>query len=570
LTSAPSRLDWRLHWHWLIPAVVIGVLAAPLLSDLTFASDWGNHLWLVHAQGTNISQLGLPSYYLQSDLGAFYPYYAFYGGTLYAVLGYGAWLHSANAAVVVALLGALTASYLAWTWIAVQAGIRGWLVQIPGALAVTAPYAVSNNFGRGGIPEVIGCSMIALVAASGLAIFRAERVKVLPAAAFVVGLVFLTGSHVLTTAWGVTFLVLVGAIMFAADWRSARGHARRGLRLLWLALLGLGINAWILVPELLLHGRLVEDAADELTQLEYTDPSQLFSFVRDGAHLNPAIHGDINAQLPLLMVIWAIAAGIVFWSYISPQRKRMAAGLILLSGTLLLLIMAPSLVMHLPSFLTYIQFPYRLMTYLDLALVGLATLAIAAMQRSGTRSRIPAALLALVAALSFAAAIKQTAEVRSWLPNREAAVASASTPPESWYAFVQFGDASAPEVTPTLPGTIAVPVDEGPRDSYTVTVPPGPAGTMLTNVVTGTYFVAVEGAQPVGRQEVDMVVRLPASRQPRQVTFSAYWDTGVSIGIWITVAALLAAAAALIWGLTDPERRPRLRRARQAPDGADD
>ncbi|MET0557120.1 MAG: hypothetical protein ABW065_00400 [Solirubrobacterales bacterium] len=570
MTSARLRSDWRLHWHWLIPAVVIAVLAAPLLSDRTFASDWGNHLWLVHAQGTNISQLGLPSYYLQSDLGAFYPYYAFYGGTLYTVLGYGAWLHSANAAVVVGLLLALATSYLAWTWIAVQAGIRGWLIQIPGTLAVTAPYAISNNFGRGGIPEVIGCSMIALVAASGIAIFRAERLRVMPAVAFVVGLIFLTGSHVLTTAWGFTFLALVGAIMVAADWRSARSHARRGLRLVWLAVLGIGINAWILVPELLLHGRLVEDAADELTQLEYTDSSQLFSFVRDGAHLNPVIHGDINAQLPLLMVIWTIAAGIFFWSYLSPQRKRLAAGLALLGGCLLLLIMAPSLVMHLPSFLTYIQFPYRLMTYLDLALVGLTTLAIAAMQRSGRSTRIPAALLALVTALSFAAAIKQTAEVRSWLPNREAAVASASTPPESWYAFVQFGDASAPEVTPTLPGTIAVPVDEGPRDSYTVTVPPGPAGTMLTNVVTGTYFVSVEGAKPVGRQEVDMVVRLPASREPRQVTFSSHHEPAVTVGIWITVAALLASAVALIWGLTDPARRPRLHRDRPAEAAAGD
>ncbi|HVY96308.1 MAG TPA: hypothetical protein VHA54_05040, partial [Solirubrobacterales bacterium] len=531
-------MDWRLHWHWLIPAVVIGVLAAPLLSDRTFASDWGNHLWLVHAQGTNISKLGLPSYYLQSDLGAFYPYYAFYGGTLYAVLGYGAWLHSANAAVVVALFLALAASYLAWTWIAVQAGIRGWLIQIPGALAVTAPYAVSNNFGRGGIPEVIGCSMIALVGAAGISIFRAERVKVLPAAAFVVGLVFLTGSHVLTTAWGVTFLALVGAIMVAADWRSARSHARRGLRLLWLALIGFGINAWILVPELLLNGRLVENAPDELTQQEYTAPSQLFSFVRDGAHLNPVIHGDINAQLPLLMVIWTIAFGLFFWRYLSRRQKRLAVGLSLLAGALLLLVLAPSLIMHLPSFLTYIQFPYRLMTYIDLALVGLATLAIAAMQRSGRDLRLPAALLAVVTALSFAAAVKQNAEVRSWLPNREAAVASATTPPESWYAFVQFGDASAPEVTPTLPGTIAVPVSEGPRDSYTVTVPPGPAGTMLTNVVTGTYFVAVKGAEPVGRQEVDMVVRLPASKHPRQVTFSSHHEPAVTVGIWITVAAL--------------------------------
>ena len=155
MISERSRSTWRLRWHWVIPAIVLIALAAPLASQRTFASDWGNHLWLVYAQGENIRHLGLPSYYLQSDLGAFYPYYAFYGGTLYAVLGFGSWLASANAAVIVAFVLSLAAAYLSWTWIAVQAGIRGWLIQVPGLLAVTAPYAVSNVYGRGGIPETI-------------------------------------------------------------------------------------------------------------------------------------------------------------------------------------------------------------------------------------------------------------------------------------------------------------------------------------------------------------------------------------------------------------------------------
>ncbi len=562
MTAAlPAR--WRTHWHWAIPAVVIVVLASPLLSDRTFASDWGNHLWLVHAQGANIAELGLPSYYLQSDLGAFYPYYAFYGGTLYAVLGYGAWLIGANASVVIASFLALCASYLAWTWLAVQAGIRGWLIQIPGLLAVTAPYTISNNFGRGGIPEMIGCSMIALVAAAGISIFRAERLQVGPAAAFVVGIVFLSGSHVLTTAWGVTFLVLVGAIMVAADWRSARRHAKRGLRLLWLAILGFGINAWILVPELLLNGKLAENSPDALSQLEYTSAHQLFSLFRDGAHLNPGIHGDINAQLPLLMAFWAIAFGLFFFAYLSPARRRLAIGLAALTGVLLFLIMHSSSIWHLPTFLTYIQFPYRLMTYVDLAMVGATTLAIAAMQRSGTRSRIPAALLALVAAISFYAAVRQNAEVRSWLQGgRDAAVASVATPPESWYAFVQFGDASEPLGEPTLPGEIRVPVDEGVKKSYTVTVPPGPEGTVLTNVVTGSYFVSIEGAEAVARNEnSDQIVRLPASTKPRKVTFSSHWGAEVTAGIWITVICLAIALLALIWGLAGLDWRSLRRRA---------
>ena len=549
------------------------LLLAPLATQRTFASDWGNHLWLVYAQGENIRSLGLPSYYLQSTLGVFYPYYAFYGGTVYAVLGYGSWLVGANAAVVVGSILALTAAYLSWTWIAIQVGIRGWLIQIPGLLAVTAPYAVSVNLGRGGIPERVGCFVIALIAASGLSIFRAERLRVGPAIAFVAGLVFLTGSHVLTMVWGVTLLAVVGAIMVAADWRAARRHARRALRLVWLAALGLAINAWILVPILLYHGRVQEGPPDPLSQLEYTDSSQLFSFVRDGAHLNPVVHGDVNAQLPLLMIVWTFAALAFYWSRLGPALRRLAVGLILLAAAFLLLIMAPSLIPHLPTYLTYVQFPHRLMTYLDLVLVGVTTLAIAAMQRAGLGRvpRLPAALLAVVAALSLGAAVKQTWDVRSWLPDRATATASAAQPPESWYTFLQFADASAPIVKPSLPGTLEAPVvADGIRDSYTATAPPGRAGTVLTNVDTAPYFVTVDGAKPVGRDEVGhMVVSLHASNRPRRVTFSAHWGTGVDVGIWLTVAALAVAALALIWALADPERRRRLRRGHPPVPGQD-
>src|SRR3954471_19856340 len=141
--------------HWVIPAGVILCLLAPIsLTDRTFASDWGNHYWLVHMQGLEISSLGAPSIYLQSTLGAFYPYYAFYGGTFYAVAGSLADVFDTEVAVLIATAGAIAANYLGWTWMAMQAGVRGWRIQLPGLIAATALLAVSNLYGRGGIPEL--------------------------------------------------------------------------------------------------------------------------------------------------------------------------------------------------------------------------------------------------------------------------------------------------------------------------------------------------------------------------------------------------------------------------------
>ena len=345
-------------------------LLAPLVTDRTFASDWGNHLWLVSAQQHNIVELGGPSYYLQSTLGAFYPYYAFYGGSFYAVLGFAAWLTSAEAAVILAFVFALPVAYLSWTWLAVQAGIRGWLIQIPGLLAVTVPYATTNLYGRGDIPEMVATSMVPLIAASGLSLLREERLRLRSAIAFVVGLSVLTGTHTLTLVWGVVFLLVVGVIFVFANWDAARAAAGRGIRLLWLGLLGIALNAWMLVPLLAYHTRLQEGGPDPMSALEFTDRTQLFSLFRDGSGLNPQVTADVNTQLPVLLLFWAIAFGAVFWTAIQRERRKLAGGLAVVAGLVLLLVMMPSLIESLPTGLRYIQFPYRLLTYFDLAFVG--------------------------------------------------------------------------------------------------------------------------------------------------------------------------------------------------------
>jgi hypothetical protein len=206
----------RARWQWAIPAGAILCLLAPILStERTFATDWGNHYWLIYAQGLDIRALHEPSIYLQSTLGAFYPYYAFYGGTFYAVAGLIADVFNTDFAVLFSYAGAIAAGYLGWTWLARQAGVSGWRSQLPGLIAVTAPLAASNLYGRGGIPELVGTSMLPLIAAAGISLVREPRLRLRDAAAFVVGLVFLTGSHVLSMVWGICFLALLGLVLIA-------------------------------------------------------------------------------------------------------------------------------------------------------------------------------------------------------------------------------------------------------------------------------------------------------------------------------------------------------------------
>jgi hypothetical protein len=532
----------RARWHWSLPAVVIFCLLLPLLfTGDTFSNDWPNHWWLIWEQGLDLKALHAPSYYLQSTLGAFYPYFAFYGGTFYAIAGLVSSAISPEVAMVAAYLGALGASYLGWTWLARLAGVKGWRVQLPGALAVTAPLAVTNLYGRGGIPEVVATAMLPLVAAAGISLVEAPRVRLRDAIAFVGGLVILTGTHTLTLVWGMAFLGLVGAILVACNWQFVLDHLLRLVALAWLTVLALCVNAWILGPLILYRDRLVEQEPDPISQTAYTNFGNLFSVLRAAPDYDPIVHADINAALPVLALAWALLFAAVFWRLIAPRGRALALSLGGVLVALVVLVRSPSLIESLPEQVRYIQFPYRIITYADLCAIGLVTLVLATLERSGSKARLPIALLSIVAAFNLVISVVQNAEVRSWLTDRDEALASAVSPPPVWYASLQFADGSAPVVKPTLPRPLDVPVEEGIRDSYRIVYPSGPAGTVQTNITTGTYLVDVEGASPVGRSgNGQMVVRLPASpNRPRVIEVSAEEGPAITISRWISLLALL-------------------------------
>lgn len=548
----------RAHWHWLLPAGVIVALLAPmLLTERTFSTDWAHHLWLIWTQGLNIGDLGEPSYFLQFNRGAFYPYYAFYGGTFYAAAGLVSWAASPKLAVIVAYALSLSASYLGWTWIARLVGLSGWRSQLPGCIAVTAPLAVTNLYGRGDIPEAVATGAIPLAIAAGISAFRGERLGLATAAAYVVAMVALTGTHTLTLAWGTTFLLIVAALLVAANRRIVGERWRRAGALAGLSGLAAGINAWVLAPLVLYHTRLVEQEPDPIGHTDYTAPERLFSVLRDAGNPYPQFKADVVAALPVLALLWALVCGALYWRLLPAAGRKVAAGLLVLGGVLLSMILAPSLMEGLPNLLRFIQFPYRLVTYVDLCIVGLVTLALVAMQRDRVASHLPVYALAAIAALNVGLSVKQVFDARSWLREDWVLAYGGVYRPITWYAPPHFADGSAPVVEPSL-ARLRVPVEDR-RDAYAATYPPGPAGTVETNIATGDYLVEVSGAEPVGRtREGRMVLRLPASPdRPRRIEVRADWGAAVTAGRWVSVLSLLAAAGGAVgWAIAGRRRRP--------------
>ena len=236
-------------------AVAVGFLALVLqpmiATSRTFGQDWANHLWMLWAQGGSLTDTHGPSLFLNADpLGAFYPNFAFYGGTLYAVGGALSALLGGRAVVAYLVMWglALGMAYGGLFWISYQAGLRRWRLHVAAIVYVTSAYVVTDVYTRGVLPELTATSALLLVLAAGSDLLRNPRLRVRSAVAFVIATVFFTGSHNIMLLWGVIFvaLLLVPAI-WAVGVRAVTG--KRVLAVCGLGLLALGVNFWFLMPD---------------------------------------------------------------------------------------------------------------------------------------------------------------------------------------------------------------------------------------------------------------------------------------------------------------------------------
>jgi hypothetical protein len=102
---------------------------------------------------------------------AFDPFFAFYGGTLYAVVGALAVVVAGQviAGYVISVLLAIVAGYGGCLWLARQLGASTWRAHALAITFVSSAYYITNVYGRGAGPEFVAVSVIPLLAASGLA-----------------------------------------------------------------------------------------------------------------------------------------------------------------------------------------------------------------------------------------------------------------------------------------------------------------------------------------------------------------------------------------------------------------
>jgi hypothetical protein len=385
-----------------------------VFSDATFNEDWLNHLWYVWHQSLAIRANDLPSLFLNYSHGIFYPIYAFYGGTIYALTG-ALSLALGNApldAYVLTYLLGFIAAYSGWYWMSRMFGVGRWLAHVPGIVFVTSASYLMIVYALGDWPEFLAVSIMPLMIASGVAVIRAEHLRPLPAIALAASGIVFFGSHLLTVIWGSTVLIIVGAAILACVPEARRGIGwSKVLRVLAIIVPAALVSAWFLLPTVAYESHTVIAQSYPIFRrllrhrMYIVAARHLFTLSR--ARASGTI---VTTALPILAIAWVLA-GIAISLRARRRGTWMRLLLILsLASALLLIVMTHAgLILALPRIYATLQFSFRLESYVLLGIAGAMLAALVVNRDGGPVARYWTWALVPVLAVSIVGAAQQTA-----------------------------------------------------------------------------------------------------------------------------------------------------------------
>jgi hypothetical protein len=535
--------------------------------------DWPNHLWYLWQQSLNIKRDGMPSLFVTQGARIFYPFYAFYGGTLYALGGLGSLLlgNAPVKAYVLSYIAGLLSAMGGFYWMSRMAGIGRWLAHAPGFVFVTAAYVLTDMYARGAWPEFIAVCSIPLVVAAAIAILRADRLRPAHAAALALATIILFGSHNITMLWGSTYLILVAATVCVCVPAARAIVTRRGvIRVAGVMGPSIMVNAWFLLPALAYASRTFAGQGNpELLRSTsvLVDMQRLFTFSRASAVSDipgETYAPDFALSLPLLPIAWTLLVPLAY--------ARKAAGNAFMRVTMVLIgwglvfgivMTHAGLIEALPGPYAFVQFQYRLLSYVLLSLCAAMMTILAYLAHSdvvGGRifklALVPALIVAAIGAAGQVAAYPRT------IPDRDVVFSPAQQPPSTMYSLNDYYDVSLPLV-PTPPLTLFFPPAAIHRDRVALPYQSSLDGQAVqTNLLAAPYLVSVHGAMVIGRiANGAIALRLPSKPQrSRVVTLSRSSRLPIIAGSAISAVGVAGLLVILLWTLLGEVRsRGRLR-----------
>ncbi|HEY3829283.1 MAG TPA: hypothetical protein VGL57_08815 [Solirubrobacteraceae bacterium] len=543
------------------------MLAWPLLfSNASMGSDWLLHLWYLWHQSLAIRANHFPSLYLNYSRAVFFPEYAFYGGTLYALAGILS-LALGDAPLTAYILTyciGFAAAYAGWYWMARIVGLGRWEAHAPGFVFITSAAYITIVYGRGDWPEFIGVSMIPLMTAAGLSVLRADRLRIWPALALLGASVLFSGSHNMTLLWGTTFLALIGLAILVLVPQARHMLTRRGvIRIASLLVPAVLVNAWYLLPAIAYESHTIIGSG-YLRGSRYWQTMLHNSMHRVSARnlfsFPPVVStpGYLIFSLPMLAVVWILTSTAILLRIGS--RGVWMRVLLIISGVTILMLLVMThvgIIEALPRPYTILQFSYRLESYVLLGLSGMLLAVLVLVKQSGTpHIKLWTWTLAPVLLVSTVGAIQQLNGV-PLTGNRELILSSYLNvqPPGFGQPLLleDYTTTAVPMMTNTevIPTTVYFPPSAVNHDQISEVVHLRAGQLVGSNIGGGPEVVHVTGARVVGvdPEGGDVLEILPPANGTSTETISLSRGNSlpVTLGHLLTLIALALLAAELTW-----------------------
>jgi hypothetical protein len=549
------------------PVLLITALTWPLLfTSAHFNTDWLMHLWYLWHESLAIRANDLPSLFIHYSHSVFYPEYAFYGGTLYALAG-ALSLLLGDAPLTTYILTyciSFTAAYGGWYWLARSAGVGYWPSHIPGFIFVTSASYITTLYGRGDWQEFVGVSTIPLMVAAGLSVLRADHLRFLPALALAgTGIVFF-GGHNMTMLWGTTFLMLVGLAVIIWIPQARKELRWRGVIHVAILLIPAALaNAWFLLPAIAYESHTLIGSGFQygfrywhdilIKHMPLVAAGRLFTLSR-AASRGPE-EANLVFSLPVPAMAWVLAGSVILVRAGSRGAWLRILAILCSATTVVLVLMThASLILMLPRPYTILQYSTRLESYALLGLSGalLAVLALAKRQ-SGPPIKLWFWMLLPVLLIAMLGALQQLGN----LPHdgtRESILSSSLEPlPAGSSAPLELEDYNDIALTPLVntekqPASIYFPPTAVHNDRTSMVVHLRAGQLVASNVDAGPELVHVSGAKIVGLDpegndvlQIDRAAHGTAqtgSRQAETISLSTARSLPVVLGRLLSLIAV--------------------------------
>lgn len=583
VSDAPSTLKpvapsvgWSDRWRTQIEvlsvlavALVVFFLIRPMLWGHHFIGfDWYTHLWYIWHQEGAIKQNLVPTLYNFNGTGIFDPHFAFYGGTLYVLTALVAVVTGHVAAFVISWIMAFAMAEGGFYWLARQAGAGPVVSHAPGVLFISSAWWLSGIYAWGSWGQAVAVSSLILLTASAIAVLRAERLTLGPAAALAFSTLMYTGSHNLTMLWASTLAAITLVVILVLVPAARRLLFRKaGLKRLGLVMVpAVLVNGWFLVPDVLYQGQtLIAQRADfaeglVTTSMNFVQANLLFTL-----HYTNGIPGFTHqsAALPLLGVAWGAVALLLAlptsWRSIWVRLALVAFAVMVLIWQIHTRL---NWILWLPSPYDRIQAPYRLQAYITLGMGAFVVCALALIARTRDWRRwwlvalLPAVLVTVVTASGFVSAPLGPVYHPPWDQPRP--YWAQDEPPYGAGDYVD-GRLDQVQVDPTMERAQFDAKVAQDKLKVSTRVLASPGQYVISNLKAATWLVKVDGAKVVAMDPLGNAI-LEVQGQPDAkgfVTLTAQAKTPLSVivGRILTLLGL----AGLAYGLV------RLTRARRGP-----